>query len=51
MRLKAVTSIQKITKSMKMVSAAKYAKAERELRVARPYGAGAQGLLLHFVII
>jgi F-type H+-transporting ATPase subunit gamma len=42
MRLKAVKNIQKITKSMKMVSAAKYAKAERELRLARPYGAGAQ---------
>jgi ATP synthase len=47
MRLKAVTSIQKITKSMKMVSAAKYAKAERELRIARPYGAAALGRL-HF---
>jgi F-type H+-transporting ATPase subunit gamma len=42
MRLKAVKNIQKITKSMKMVSAAKYAKAERELRLARPYGTGAQ---------
>jgi len=41
-RLKAVSSIQKITKSMKMVSAAKYAKAERELRPAKVYGAGAQ---------
>jgi F-type H+-transporting ATPase subunit gamma len=41
-RLKSVKSIQKITKSMKMVSAAKYAKAERELRAARPYGAGAK---------
>lgn len=40
-RLKSVTNIQKITKSMKMVSAAKYAKAERELRLARPYGAAA----------
>jgi len=38
-RLKSVTNIQKITKSMKMVSAAKYARAERELRLARPYGA------------
>lgn len=37
-RLKSVKSIQKITKSMKMVSAAKYAKAEKELRLARPYG-------------
>jgi len=27
---------------MKMVSAAKYAKAERDLRLARPYGSGAQ---------
>jgi F-type H+-transporting ATPase subunit gamma len=39
-RLKSVTNIQKITQSMKMVSAAKYARAERELRQARPYGDG-----------
>jgi len=37
-RLKSVTNIQKITKSMKMVSAAKYAKAERELKPAVAYG-------------
>jgi len=42
MRLKSVKNIQKITKSMKMVSAAKYAKAERDLRGARSYGQGAQ---------
>lgn len=41
-RLKSVKNIQKITKSMKMVSAAKYSRAERELRQARPYGEGAQ---------
>ena len=41
LRLKSVTNIQKITKSMKMVSAAKYARAERELKPARSYGAGA----------
>ncbi|MFH4980456.1 hypothetical protein AB6A40_007165 [Gnathostoma spinigerum] len=41
-RLKSVKNIQKITKSMKMVSAAKYSKAERELRGARAYGNGAQ---------
>uniref|UniRef100_A0A915HI84 ATP synthase subunit gamma n=1 Tax=Romanomermis culicivorax TaxID=13658 RepID=A0A915HI84_ROMCU len=41
-RLKSVKNIQKITKSMKMVAAAKYAKAERDLRPARPYGHGAQ---------
>jgi len=38
-RLKSVKNIQKITKSMKMVSAAKYAKAEKDLRGIRPYGA------------
>lgn len=41
-RLKSVKNIQKITKSMKMVAAAKYAKAERELKGARAYGEGAQ---------
>jgi len=39
LRLKSVKNIQKITASMKMVSAAKYARAERELKPARPYGA------------
>jgi len=43
-RLKSVKNIQKITKSMKMVAAAKYARAERELKAARPYGEGAQKL-------
>ncbi|GAB6029900.1 ATP synthase subunit gamma, mitochondrial [Chamberlinius hualienensis] len=42
MRLKSVKNIQKITKSMKMVSAAKYSRAERDLKVARPYGVGSQ---------
>merc|ERR1712124_96416 len=41
-RLKSVKNIQKITQSMKMVSAAKYARAERELKAARPYGEGSQ---------
>merc|ERR1711899_166173 len=41
-RLKSVKNIQKITQSMKMVSAAKYARAERDLKVARPYGEGSQ---------
>ncbi|CAG9813660.1 unnamed protein product [Phaedon cochleariae] len=40
MRLKSVKNIQKITQSMKMVSAAKYARAERELRAVRPIGDG-----------
>lgn len=42
MRLKSVKNIQKITQSMKMVSAAKYSRAERDLKQARPYGLGAQ---------
>lgn len=46
-RLKAVSNIQKITKSMKMVSAAKYAKAERELKPARSYGLGVQSFFDH----
>merc|ERR1712076_249371 len=41
-RLKSVKNIQKITQSMKMVSAAKYARAESHLKAARPYGTGAQ---------
>ena len=41
-RLRSVKNIQKITQSMKMVSAAKYARAERDLKAARPYGTGAQ---------
>lgn len=41
-RLKSVKNIQKITQSMKMVSAAKYSRAERELRQARPIGDGSK---------
>ncbi|RCN51187.1 ATP synthase F1, gamma subunit [Ancylostoma caninum] len=41
-RLKSIKNIQKITKSMKMVAAAKYAKAERDLKGARAYGVGAK---------
>lgn len=41
-RLKSVTNIRKITQSMKMVSAAKYARAERDLKNARSFGKGAQ---------
>ncbi|GAB1609158.1 ATP synthase subunit gamma, mitochondrial-like [Argonauta hians] len=39
-RLKSVSNIQKITKSMQMVSAAKFARAEKDLKPARPYGLG-----------
>ncbi|XP_058629321.1 ATP synthase subunit gamma, mitochondrial isoform X1 [Onychostoma macrolepis] len=43
-RLKSIKNIQKITKSMKMVAAAKYARAERSLKPARVYGTGAMAL-------
>ncbi|EFB18250.1 hypothetical protein PANDA_020015, partial [Ailuropoda melanoleuca] len=43
-RLKSIKNIQKITKSMKMVAAAKYARAERELKPARVYGIGSLAL-------
>lgn len=39
-RLKSVKNIQKITQSMKMVSAAKYNRAERDLKQCRPLGEG-----------
>jgi len=45
LRLRSVTNIQKITKSMKMVSAAKYARAERELKNAKVFGEGNSALL------
>lgn len=37
-QLKSVNNIQKITSSMKLVASAKYARAERELKLAVPYG-------------
>jgi F0F1-type ATP synthase gamma subunit len=50
MRLKSVKNIQKITQSMKMVSAAKYTRAERELKQARPLGDGAKVTLANFLL-
>ncbi|KAL2102610.1 hypothetical protein ACEWY4_001778 [Coilia grayii] len=44
LRLKSVKNIQKITKSMKMVAAAKYARADKSLKPARVYGTGALAL-------
>ncbi|XP_075713580.1 ATP synthase F(1) complex subunit gamma, mitochondrial isoform X1 [Rhinoderma darwinii] len=43
-RLKSIKNIQKITKSMKMVAAAKYSRADRDLKPARVYGTGALAL-------
>jgi len=42
-RIKSVTNIQKITKTMNMISAAKYAKASKELDSARSFGAAGAG--------
>merc|ERR1712105_34187 len=42
LRLRSVKNIQKITQSMKMVSAAKFARAEKDLKAARPLGTAAQ---------
>ncbi|XP_051975034.1 ATP synthase subunit gamma, mitochondrial isoform X2 [Xyrauchen texanus] len=44
LRLKSIKNIQKITKSMKMVAAAKYSRAERSLKPARVYGTSAMAL-------
>jgi len=50
MRLKAITNIQKITKTMKMISAAKYAQAAKAIVPARAYGVGALGKFLVLLI-
>jgi F-type H+-transporting ATPase subunit gamma len=42
-RIKSVTNIQKITKTMNMISSAKYAKAAKELNSARSFGAAGAG--------
>merc|ERR1712042_288719 len=44
LRLKSVTNIQKITKTMKMISAAKFAQASKAIVPARAYGEGAVGI-------
>jgi F-type H+-transporting ATPase subunit gamma len=44
MRLKSVSNIQKITKSMKMVSSAKFKRAETMLKNVSPIGGAAQAL-------
>jgi F-type H+-transporting ATPase subunit gamma len=45
LRLKSITSIRKITKSMKMVSAAKFARAERALKAGAANGPASIALL------
>jgi len=43
-KLKSIKNIQKITKTMQMVSAAKFSRADRELQPARIYGGAAKAL-------
>jgi len=43
-RLKAIKNIEKITKTMKMISAAKFAQASKAIVPARAYGEGAVGI-------
>jgi len=45
MRLKSVTNIQKITSTMKMVSSAKFKRAENALKEAAPVGSASQSLI------
>lgn len=43
-RLKSISNIEKITKTMKMISSAKFAKAAKTIGPARAFGAGAQAV-------
>lgn len=48
MRLKSVKNIGKITKSMKMISSTKLARAQKNMEAAKLYGKTSNGeLLLH----
>ena len=44
-RIKSVTSIQQVTKAMKMVAAAKVKKAQEKMEISRPYSKSTQELI------
>ena len=44
-RIKSVTSIQQVTKAMKMVAAAKVKKAQEKMEISRPYASNTQELI------
>ncbi|KAI8870497.1 ATP synthase F1, gamma subunit [Ramicandelaber brevisporus] len=46
-RIKAITSISKVTKSMKMIASTKLARAQRSMNAAREYGQTTQATLTH----
>ena len=43
-RLKSIRNIEKITKTMKMISSAKFAKSSKKIGPARAFGTGAQAI-------
>jgi len=49
-QIKSVSSIQKVTKAMKMVAAAKLKRAQERMEKARPYSERMQNLISHFLI-
>ena len=48
-RIKSVTSIQKVTKAMKMVAAAKMRRAQERMEQARPYTHSLTELIQHLL--
>ena len=50
-RIKSVTSIQQVTKAMKMVAAAKVKKAQEKMEISRPYSKSTQDLILSLIHI
>ena len=48
-QIKSVTSIQKVTKAMKMVAAAKLRKSQENMEKARPYSSRIKGLIAHLL--
>ena len=48
-KIKSVTSIQKVTRAMKMVAAAKLRKSQENMEKARPYSNRIKGLISHLI--
>ncbi len=48
-RIKSVKSIQKVTKAMKMVAAAKMRRAQERMEEARPYSQRLQSVISHLL--
>ena len=48
-RIRSIESTQKITRAMQMVAAAKFNRAQGDVRTLRPYAEGMESLLAHFL--